>query len=140
MSWLILIQGVNKRVKIRYLHLCILINAFLALFLPFLIICTAAFILYTGFLMGYYDGSDMRGEEFASFLFLPITVFLLFVFGYVLIVGNRIIYQELRITKTLYTFMAVCIFISTWILNTLIDPFDMMWHFSWRHIIKLWVG
>lgn len=115
--------------KIMYLLLSVVINSFLALLLPFILVwfvgCISAVMFYLG-----YDGGVDQGEESLGIYIILFTAILIFVFANVIFIGNRIVYENLRTTKTAFTLITICFFIAAWIANSIWDPFHIMWKFN----------
>lgn len=71
--------------KTLYLLLGGIINSILAQMLPYIIKISASCLYLIVYFIGYYDGSDIRGEEGVIVIILPLTLFLIALFLVILI-------------------------------------------------------
>ncbi len=109
--------------KILYLLIGGIIHSLLAQTLPYVIKIGAACIYLIGCLIGYYDGSDSRGEEGVIVILLPLTLFAIAIFLAILIVSNQAIFRKVEMRKSRYVIFSVASFVLFFSLSMLVfDP------------------
>lgn len=118
--------------RLLFLFLNVCLNSFLAFSFPYVIKFIITCICIIGVIIGYFDGSDMVGEEDIIIIFLPITIVFTTVIILIGISGNKFIYKRTSLSIFKYCLFSSFVFIlASIIVMFTLDPLNITYQFKY---------
>ncbi|ENQ3080528.1 hypothetical protein [Bacillus multifaciens] len=118
--------------RLLFILLNVCLNSFLAISFPYVVKFIFTCIDIIGAIIGYFDGSDMVGEEDIIIIFLPITIIFTTVIILIGISGNKFIYKRTSVSTFKYCLFSLFVFIlASIIVMFTLDPLHIAYQIKY---------